>query len=67
MANRQHDIITIEVQLKHETEKAYLVEAVDHDTEAWVPKSLVELSEKDKFGLCEMQIPEYLALDKGLI
>jgi hypothetical protein len=53
-------LIDIEIDgIKAETDKAYLV--VIGKTEAWVPKSQVELS-----GL-ELTLPEWLAMDKGLI
>jgi hypothetical protein len=56
---RNHSIITIEIELKHETDRAYLV---DNDGEdVWVPKSQCE------YDNGELQIPEWLAKDKGLV
>lgn len=56
---KKHDILTIEGNVKIETEKAYLIET--DKGEAWLPKSQVEVDED------EIQLPEWLALEKGLI
>ena len=64
MVKKNHDIITLELHLKNETEKAYLVS--DGKTTAWIPKSQCEMAE----GLgvaCEFQMPEWLAVEKGLV
>jgi len=56
---KNHDIISIPASIKHETENAYLIE---HWPEpVWVPKSQCEFDEG------ELQIPEWLAIDKGLV
>lgn len=57
--SKNHDIITVSVKLKHETAAAYLVNGGDKDV--WVPKSQCEYSDG------ELQLPEWLALEKGLI
>jgi hypothetical protein len=54
-----HDII--EIELRHETEKAYLL--FDGDKEVWVPKSSREWDGHSK----TMQMPEWLAHTKWLI
>ena len=54
------ELIDLAVQLRNETEKAYLL--FDGVREAWVPKSQVELNED---GTATM--PEWLAMDKGFI
>jgi len=56
---KNHDIITIDVKPKHETEKAYLFENLK-GKDVWIPKSQCEYD-------VELQLPEWLALDKGLI
>ena len=56
---KNHDIIEVAVDLKHETEKAYLI--TDGDKDHWLPKSQCEFED----GI--MQMPEWLAMEKGLI
>ena len=58
---KNHDIIEIAGELRHETDKAYLL--FDGDKEVWIAKGLGEWDEHSK----TMQMPEWLALDKGLI
>ena len=61
--------IWVSVVLKIETEKAWLVDAgIKKDT--WVPKSqIIDYSENEfKIGdTIEIEIPEWLALEKELI
>lgn len=57
---KTHDIIEIAAQLKHETEKGYLL--FDGDKEEWVPKSQVKKNDDGTFSM-----PEWLAMDKGFI
>ena len=60
MVKRQHDIIEIAAEKRHETEAAFLL--FDGDREVRVPKSLVQDDGDGTF-----QMPEWLALEKGLI
>jgi N-acetylglucosamine-6-phosphate deacetylase len=53
------NLIDIAVELKHETDKAYLV--TDGSKDAWLPKSQCEYAD----GIVTME--EWLAKDKGLI
>jgi hypothetical protein len=62
---KNHDILTLNCTVKHETEKAYLIEA--DMGEAWFPKSQVEVERGGKHGTDSVQIPEWLAIDKGII
>jgi hypothetical protein len=55
------DIIDVAAELRHETDKAFLV--FDGTREVWLPKSMVEYDSTD--GTFAM--PEWLAMDKGLI
>lgn len=65
-------LIDVAAELRHETDKAYLVydgrsEIKKGDTEPselriWLPKSMVEYDGKGEFTM-----PEWLALDKGFI
>jgi hypothetical protein len=57
---KQHDIIEIAAELRHETDKAFLLH--DGDRQAWVPKAQVENNSDGTFSM-----PEWLALDKGFI
>jgi len=53
-------------ELRHKTTMAYLV--FDGDNEIWIPKSLVkELRRIGKGDDYEFTIPEWLAIDKGII
>lgn len=58
---RTHDIIEIAGELRHETEKAYLF--FDRTKEVWVAKALCEWSDQDG----TIQMPEWLAMERGLI
>lgn len=57
---RNHDIIEINIKPKRETENAVMVENIKGEN-VWLPKSQVEV---DNEGI---QMPEWLAEDKGLI
>jgi len=59
--SKNHDIIEIAGELHHKTEKAYLL--FDGAKEVWIAKSLSEWNETSK----TMQMPEWLALENGLI
>ena len=59
--SKNHDIIEIAGELRHETEKAYLL--FDGTKEVWIPKSHGEWDANEK----TMQLPEWMALEKGLI
>lgn len=58
---KNHDFIEIAEVLRHETQQAYLL--FEGDKEVWIPKSLCRWDGAEKV----MQMPEGLALDKGLI
>ena len=62
-AGRSHRIIDLAVEIRHETALAYLVH--DGGREAWLPKSLVEVSEER--GQHIVTLPEWLAKREGLI
>jgi hypothetical protein len=56
------DIVDIDCIITRQTERAYCVDAgTGHDV--WLPKSLCEWDAEDK----TMAMPEWLAMDKGLI
>lgn len=63
---RKSDLIEVAVQLHHETGKAWLVsDDGERDNAVWIPKSQAEIEPKGKHH--ELTMPEWLALDKGLI
>jgi len=60
------NIMDIDGAIHHQTEKAILFSTSGEADEAvWLPKSAVEFDEMN--GLTTIQIPEQLAIDKGLI
>ena len=64
---RKHDIIELKVLKKHETEKAVLVENLK-EKDVWIPKSQIEIDyEDEETSLIDIQIPEWLAIDKELL
>lgn len=61
MAAKGAQIVDIDITIKAETPKAWLVESSNTGTTAWVPKSQGELDGE------ELTVPLWLAQDKGLI
>ena len=59
MTKKNHDIIELDCAIKHETEKAYLVEG-DHG-DVWLAKSMCEHDGET------LQLPEWLAIEKELV
>lgn len=57
---KKHDIIELEIFPLKETEKAVMVKNLK-GKDVWLPKSQIEV---DDDGI---QLPEWLALDNGLI
>ena len=59
--------IRIRVEITKETDAAYLV--AHERGECWLPKSQVTLIDPDPSfdGMYDLDVPEWLALDKGLI
>jgi hypothetical protein len=55
------DLVDIAGILQHETEKAYLL--FDGSKKVWVPKSHVDYDPAERV----FTMPEWLALEKGLI
>jgi hypothetical protein len=60
MAMREPKLIDLNVTVLDSREKAWLVETEDGQ-EAWVPKSQAELDDD------VLTLPEWLAIEKGLI
>ena len=60
-SNSRSDLVDIAGILKHETDRAYLFH--DGVQDIWLPKSQCEWDAATK----TMAMPEWLAMDKGLI
>ena len=65
-------IVDVEGYQFHETEKAILfgTDEKNRDEAVWLPKSQVEIEDKGVFhmsGPVVVTLPEWLALEKGLI
>jgi len=60
---KNHKITEVEGEVFHETDKAYLFSTEDRAAAVWLPKSMCEWDESDD----TMQLPEWLAEEKGLI
>ena len=64
---KKHDIMELTVLKKHETEKAILVQNLKQK-DVWIPKSQIEIdSEDEETSMIDIQIPEWLAIDKELL
>ena len=61
------NIIDIDVEVTARTEKAVLVHTGVKDNAVWLPLSQVEISPTGFGGIETVTLPEWLALDKGLI
>lgn len=63
MTKRNHDLIDIAVDLKAETDKAWLV--FDGTKQGWVPKSQAELYKEG--NRITLTLPAWLAEEKGFL
>ncbi|TPN44419.1 hypothetical protein FJ981_27880 [Mesorhizobium sp. B1-1-4] len=61
------DLIDVTVQLHHETDRAVLVsDDGERESAIWIPLSQCEVLKRPN-GIAIVTMPEWLALDKGLI
>ena len=60
------DIVDIDCHVSARTEKAALIHVGERSKAVWLPLSQIEL-EFDGLGLNCVTLPEWLALEKGLI
>lgn len=60
-------LIDIDVEVTARTEKAWLVHTGDKEKASWLPLSQIEISPSGFAGIETITLPEWLALDKGLI
>lgn len=61
------NLADIDVQLLHETDRAYLVTDTTPENGVWVPKSQCELEESGVRGIYTLTLPEWLAVEKDLL
>ncbi len=62
------DLIDVQVQIHHKTEKAILVsDDGDREKAKWLPLSQIEVEESAKANIATVTMPEWLAREKGLI
>lgn len=61
------DLIDIDVECTARTEKAVLVHTGDKSKAAWLPLSQCEIESSGVAGIETVTLPEWLALEKGLI
>lgn len=67
MPRKKQETVTIDGTIEHETGKAILLD-VGADDPVWIPKSqIVDMESNRADGTVSVEIPEWLALDKGLI
>jgi len=66
--SRQNEIITLELKIRARTERGVLVaDSDDEDAKRiWLPLAQIEIVEKAN-GTAEIDMPEWLAQDRGLI
>jgi hypothetical protein len=61
------NIIDIDVEVTSRTEKAVLVHTGDKGGAVWLPLSQIEIQNSGFAGVETITLPEWLALEKGLI
>ena len=62
------NIIDVDVEVLHSTDKAVLVHTGNKESAVWLPFSQIEIEPNGAFdGIETVTLPEWLALDKGLI
>jgi len=59
-------LVDLELYVKHETERAVLVENL-HGQNVWLPKSLIEMEPMDKQNWYEITLPQWLAEQTRLV
>ena len=61
------NIIDIDVEVSHRTEKAVLVHTGIKEDAVWLPLSQIEIEPSGFAGIETVSLPENLAAEKGLI
>jgi RNase P/RNase MRP subunit p29 len=65
MSSGRSDLIEIACEVRRETDLAVLI--FDGAREVWVPKKLVEIHVGTLAGTAVAVMPEWLAIEKGLV
>lgn len=66
----RYDTVELKVFIHHETDAAYLVsETGDKDDAVWLPKSQLQGEPVcvEKGSIADLEIPEWLAIEKGFV
>lgn len=58
-------MVEVDGEIRHETANAVLF--YDGEQEVWLPQSHIAYREDRHDGTCLLEIPEWLALEKGLL
>jgi len=61
------NIIDIDGAIEHSTEKAVLFHLGDKTKAVWLPRSQIEIEDTGIGGIHTVSLPDWLALEKGLI
>lgn len=61
------NLVDLDMQILHETEKAVLATLDVPDNGVWLPKSQIEIQDTVIEGIVSITLPEWLAKDKGLV
>lgn len=61
------NLVDLDVEKLHETEKAVLVTTGTPDEAVWLPKSAIEIERGAIPGIWTVTLPEPLAIEKGLV
>jgi hypothetical protein len=61
------DIIDIDVEVVHRTDKAVLVHTGDKESAVWLPLSQIEIGPSGFGGIETVSLPQRLAEEKGLV
>lgn len=59
------DLVELTGTVEEETTLAILFD--DGDVQEWIPKSKIESQEEDEDGLTTIEIPEWMAVEKGFL
>lgn len=65
MKHSDSQLITVTVDILRRTEKALLIS--DGDAQAWLPLSQIECEGEPGDTDVDIEVPEWLAMEKGLI
>jgi hypothetical protein len=61
------NIVDVDVEVTARTEKAVLVHTGDKEKAVWLPLSQIEIEPSGFAGIETVTLPEWIALEKGLI